>query len=189
MTLTRKKPHRSKQKKRPTRVFAKGRSARYEILDNGGIPYVVTVMPSAVHVHRKGKILLRLPYTRVLVGNRPQVTDLPQTTPHPKGSSILVQQSPHDYVYIGSQIDKIHTTEPIVAYYSPVGNSSVPYPYAVGETYTYFMLDGVKVPNALLDPTKDGYGQFYGYTVSKKTHATIEKAMSPYERTLIHKTS
>ena len=42
------------------------------------------------------------------------------------------------------------------------------------------MLDKEKVPNALLDPKKDAYGQFYGYTVSKKEEAAIEKRKTPF---------
>jgi hypothetical protein len=49
------------------------------------------------------------------------------------------------------------------------------------------MLDKEKVPNELLDLKKDAYGQFYGYTVSKKEEAAIEKKKTAFATTQIHK--
>ncbi len=149
----------------------------YKILDNGGTPYVVEITPTLCIMksnHTK-KEIYRTPYEHVFLGETGKLKD----AVYQKGSSILVQQSPTHYVYIGSEIYSFTTKEPILAYESPVGSSQVPYPYAVGEEYTYFMLDKEKVPNQLLDHTKDAYGQFYGYTVSKK-EAAIEKKKTPF---------
>ena len=148
----------------------------YKILDNGGTPYVVEITPTTVCIEdNKGKEIYETPYKKVFLGEG-RLTD----AIYRKGSSILACIKENHYVYIGSEIYSFRTTEPIVAYESPVGSSSVPYPYAVGEEYTYFMLDKEKVPNELLDHTKDAYGQFYGYTVSKKEEAAIEKKKTPF---------
>jgi hypothetical protein len=43
----------------------------------------------------------------------------------------------------------------IEKYYSPVGNSAVPYPYAVGQKYVYLMLDNEYEPVEDFDLTKE----------------------------------
>ena len=146
----------------------------YKILDNGGTPYVVEITPTTVCIEdNKGKEIYETPYKQVFLGEGRLKDAI-----YRKGSSILVCIKENHYVYIGSEIYSFRTTEPIVAYESPVGSSETPYPYAVGKEYTYFMLDKEKVPNLLLDPKKDAYGQFYGYTVSKKE--VIEKKKTPF---------
>jgi len=152
------------------------KSKTYKILDNGGTPYVVEITPTTVCIEdNKGREIYENPYQQVFLGEG-RLTD----AIYRKGSSILVQLKENHYVYIGSEIYSFRTTEPIVAYESPVGPSETPYPYAIGTEHTYFMLDKEKVPNALLDLKKDAYGQFYGYTVSKTKEAAIEKKKTPF---------
>ena len=52
-----------------------------------------------------------------------------------------VQTFTHTYVFIGDCIYRFSTSEPIEAFFSPLGNSDVPYPVAVSATRTYYMLD------------------------------------------------
>lgn len=170
------------------------KSKAYKILDNGGTPYVVEITPTTVCIednkagnkasNKAGnkKKIYETPYQHVFLGEG-RLTD----AIYRKGSSILVCIKENHYVYIGSEIYSFRTTEPIVAYESPVGSSETPYPYAIGTEYTYFMLDKEKVPNALLDLKKDAYGQFYGYTVSKKEAAMIEKKKTPFAFKTIYK--
>ena len=42
---------------------------------------------------------------------------------------------------------------------------SVPYPYAVGEKYVYFMLHNVLQPVEDFDLKKDAYMQYYGWHI------------------------
>jgi hypothetical protein len=68
-------------------------------------------------------------------------------------------------MYIG---DAVKTFEPIkddliLDYQSPIGNSDVPYPYAVGEKYTYLMIENVYIDNAALNKKEDPYKQYYGF--------------------------
>ncbi len=56
-----------------------------------------------------------------------------------KGNSILVKLDDDKYIYIGESIFKFKAKDRIINYLSPVGNSGVPYPYAVGEKYLYPM--------------------------------------------------
>lgn len=175
-----------KTKKTQKTQKTKKKSKAYKILDNGGTPYVVEITPTTVCIEdnkaSNKKKIYETPYQQVFLGEG-RLTD----AIYRKGSSILVCIKKNHYVYIGSEIYSFRTTEPIVAYESPVGSSETPYPYAIGTEYTYFMLDKEKVPNALLDLKKDAYGQFYGYTVSKKELAAIEKKKTPFTFKTIYK--
>ena len=187
-TKTAKKKTQAKQTKQTRKAQAK----TYKILDNGYVPYVVEITPTTLCIIqqnakerglaqqsiKQNTEIYRTPYQQVFLGEKTgRLTD---SSIYRKGSSILACIKENQYIYIGSEIYSFYTKEPIIAYESPVGSSSVPYPYAVGEEYTYFMLDKEKVPNELLDHTKDAYGQFYGYTVSKKEEAAIEKRKTPF---------
>lgn len=48
-----------------------------------------------------------------------------------------------------------------VSYHSPVGNSNVPYPYAVGENKTFLMLEKVGINNEHTPVTCDPYKIYY----------------------------
>lgn len=61
-------------------------------------------------------------------------------SPRFDGNSILLCLSDNQHVFIGDQIYEFTPIEPIIKYYSLVGNSSVPYPVAISKTYAYFML-------------------------------------------------
>jgi hypothetical protein len=180
----------SEQRRRQQRHNA-AKKKTYKILDNGGTPFVVEITSTTVCVERhhtqgnkrSNKEIFETPYEHVFLGGKGRLKD----AIYQKGSSILVCIKENHYVYIGSEIYSFKTTEPILFYESPIGSSETPYPYAVGDKYTYFMLDKEKVPNELLDLKKDAYGQFYGYTISKKEEAAIEKRKTPFACKTIYK--
>lgn len=58
-----------------------------------------------------------------------------------KGNSLLVRLAPHIYLYIGTEVYVFYAEDTIQEYYSPIGNSDVPYPWAVGRHNVYFMVD------------------------------------------------
>jgi hypothetical protein len=173
----------------------------YMILDNGSNAFVAKVSPSHVNIYRlkhtnqNGSVLdkkvLDMDYKKIFIGDN----DLNiKGGPAPKGmypgNSILIQTSPGKYIYAGNEIYSFGTIngEKINKYYSIVGNSHVTYPYAVGEHYTYFMLDKMVVPNELLNLKKDAYGQFYGFTVKEEDRKKkIESAKKKFVTKLIHK--
>lgn len=70
------------------------------------------------------------------------------------GNSILIKLNPHEYIYVGDGIYKFKTKDEIVKYFSPVGNSDVPYPWAKGTEFTYFMLDATYMSNSLIPDNK-----------------------------------
>lgn len=150
----------------------------YEIHSNGGRPYTVEVTPHLITVYenifdedaedenemwKQGDVILSFKYLSVFIGDN----DLEDHDYAPKGeavgNSILVRRYGGRYTYIGSNI---YTFSPqqgdrIVSYYSPVGNSDVPYPYAIGQKNAYFMLDQKSVPIEHIDDSRDGYDQYY----------------------------
>ena len=82
-----------------------------------------------------------------------------------RGNTILLQTGKDKYTYIGDGIRSFTTKDGdvIQKYYSPVGNSAVPYPYAVGQKYVYLMLDNEYEPVEEFDLTKDVYTQYYAH--------------------------
>lgn len=85
-----------------------------------------------------------------------------------KGNSFVIKLSNKKYAFIGHELYKFTTTDDIIDYASPVGNSDVPYPVAFGTENLYFMLDHAYVNRAHAPPglTKkqrlDMY-QFYSF--------------------------
>jgi len=172
----------------------------YTIIDNGSKPFVVDVYPSHVEVFRQSfndhsytrdKKVLDASYQTIFIGDN-DLKDNAYATKGKynayatkgkyKGNSILLLSRPGHYLYIGHTIYSFQTKdkEPITSYFSPVGNSEVPYPYAVGEHHTYFMLDNEMVPTEYVDVKKDGYAQFYGYIDTGKKSA-IESSKKKYK--------
>lgn len=161
----------------------------YNIHNNRSIPYVVKVS-SKIEVFCKetNTKILDTPFIKVFLGDN--LLNDPLAKKKGKGSlgnSILVKVSIHNYIYIGSEIYSFETEEEIHSYFSPIGNSDVPYPYAIGDSLTYFMLDKKTVPTELLDINKDGYSQFYGYNLPNEIKNRINKSQKKFKVKIIHK--
>ena len=56
------------------------------------------------------------------------------------GNSILLQTENNKYVFIGRQVIEFESLAPIINFVSPVGNSDVPYPYAIDEKNNCYLL-------------------------------------------------
>jgi hypothetical protein len=83
-------------------------------------------------------------------------------------------------VYIGTSIKTFvpQPSDTIVAFVSPMGNSAVPYPYAIGITHTYLLEEDVCIDNATLvrvmasaHRVLDPYEVLYGYDLTSSSHA------------------
>ena len=80
-----------------------------------------------------------------------------------EGNSILLRVGPK-YVMIGSTIYEFQSIkgDTIEKFYSDIGNSDVPYPYAIGKEYVYILLeDHVAVEKGFFDMKKPIYQQYY----------------------------
>lgn len=79
-----------------------------------------------------------------------------------EGNSILLKID-SKYLYIGSEIYQFSPVKDdvIIKYYSNIGRNDVPYPYAIGKTHIYIMLDKVAVEKSYFDMKKNIYEQYY----------------------------
>jgi hypothetical protein len=79
-----------------------------------------------------------------------------------EGNSILLRLG-SKYRYIGHEIYDFAPVKDdvIVEYYSDIGNNDVPYPYAVGKTHVYIMLDKVAVEKTYFTMSEPIYPQYY----------------------------
>lgn len=94
------------------------------------------------------------------------------------GNSVLIQTSNTSYIWIGWKIEQFTISDPIIRFFSPIGNNDVPYPYAIGSKNTYLMLENIYIPNQDLYSTDkpdekivqevDPYARYY--LASKKTN-------------------
>lgn len=85
------------------------------------------------------------------------------------GNSVLLQLrgSAQENVSIGSEIFSFKPPDEILRYVSTMGNSAVPYPYAVGKEFTYFTIEDAFLPNTLLELDEDPYGKLYSMPNTK----------------------
>lgn len=165
------------------------KNSEYYIHDNGGCPFIVSFDETTAIVKRLDnddsdiddawkQVLEYVNYKKIFVGKDIRhdgvwtlVYDSDEHTIHGErvsdvytpchGNSILINTTDNKYTYIGSEIYEFETNDNIVDYFSPIGNSDVPYPYAVGTLYTYLMLEKKYVLNSLINITHDPYRDYY----------------------------
>jgi hypothetical protein len=178
----------SKESKKVSKKYTSKPTAKpkhiYKIHENGEIPFLVydygTKVDIYKHTNNTSKKILDLKYKKIFIGdNMLKFSGYAAKTRY-KGNTILLEISPNEYVYIGNQIKAFETKldDIIKRYVSPIGNSDVPYPYAIGENFTYLMLENKYIPNEFVDLTKDVYAQYYGFdkkNISNKKIITESK--------------
>lgn len=149
----------------------------YEIHDNGGRPFRVDIQGKKVAVWRNmdtydknfktishpPKQILEFTADEIFVGKKSPKGGYDGLTPKQADGNSLLLQVGQKYVYIGSEIYEFAAVkgDTIVKYYSDIGNSDVPYPYAIGKTHIYVMLDKVAVQLDFFDLKQDIYQQYY----------------------------
>lgn len=84
------------------------------------------------------QVLAPRPYRKAFIG-----TDRKHLDTWKAGNTILLQLTSDTYMYIGESVKtfKVAPGDEIVAYKSPIGNSAVPYPYAIGKKRLYLLMD------------------------------------------------
>lgn len=161
----------------------------YEILDNRATPFLVFDYGDHVDVYNQkyneatnhheiqGRIM-QAKYINIFVGdNDLKFKEYELKKGDGRGNSILLQTGKNKYVFIGDGIRSFTTKngDVIKKYYSPVGNNEVPYPYAVGDKYVYFMHGNVLQPVEDFDLKKDAYMQYYGWHIKPEQRKNYEK--------------
>ncbi len=146
---------------------------KYDIMNNGGTSFVVFIKDK-VYIHKNNfdfkldKNIMepkpRLTYRpeKIWIGKSPKnkMTEFSGAYgPKYDGNSILLKLK-NEYIYIGSMIYSFVPLAPIKSYVSPVGNSGVPYPYAIDtKNNIYLMIEDVIMLNrtSFTDPYDDYY--------------------------------
>lgn len=81
--------------------------------------------------------------------------------PHEVGNSILVRKNTDRWIWIGERILEWKPLAPIVSFSSPVGNSDVPYPFAIDQDNNiYLLIEMAVLKNCSPIPT-DPYALYY----------------------------
>ena len=150
----------------------------YETHDNGSRPFIAEVDQAKRQLDlfratpERPLYLGLYRYKQIWLGSDPHKVG--DSKPSPKGNSILLHlqgAGRQPFLFIGHKVFEFDLCagDSPVKYVSYVGPSDVPYPYLVGKTHTYFMLDGTYVANEHLDLKKDAYGQLYSGALEGKT--------------------
>ena len=167
-----------KKKKKKNRHLRRKRII-YKIRDRGGYPFKVYDDGTKVAVYENtndnkmiSPLLFEMPYRRIFVGdNKLKIDTTCVAKGAAKGNTILLEKRDGHFVFVGPRIIEFSLKhgDNIRAFYSPLCNDSAadsattkPYPYAVGQNYTYLFDaagdDGVTcVPNETLDVRKNVY--------------------------------
>ena len=122
----------------------------YLTLNNGGEPYRV-IVPSrdegaVVIIDNESEDqteILRVVPEKVFIGKSPRNHMTRYSGGYGSefdGNSILIHVSDLDYIYVGDKIFRFTAETRIVRYVSPVGNNLVPYPYAVDENDSFYLM-------------------------------------------------
>jgi hypothetical protein len=164
---------------------AKGTKARmttYETIDNGAKPFAVCVSKSKVEVYSQkfveeydepywvhDKKVMDTPYKDIWIGDNYRNEKGYAKKGEFKGNSVIIQTAADSYTFVGNKKYSFHLgDDTIEKFCSPLGNSSVPYPYIIGKNRSYFMLNRQSVDNELLKGVDDMYWAFYNLDKGEK---------------------
>ena len=162
----------------------------YEIHDNMNRPFIVQDLGGKVDVYQQKynrddnefeieKKLFTIAYKKIFIGDNTLEQEGYAPKGEYKGNSILLQLTKNKYMSIGWKIETftVPDGDEILRYYSPIGNSDVPYPYAIGKKYTYLMIENVYLPNEVLE-MHDVYAHYYGHLSSQGATSIKKDAKS-----------
>ena len=163
----------------------------YITLDNGGQPFLVRIEDNTVCIYNyeNAKFVKKIKLNKEN-GDKVFIAkgyhyNLDNYHREDDGNSILVRKG-RTYTFIGHEIYKFKPLDKIIEYYSPIGNSAVPYPVAIGTKYVYFMVDHTYVPIEYFDFVSeeemvDSYTPYYRglerYAVKMKDFKMIHKRL------------
>jgi hypothetical protein len=176
------------------------------VVDNGGIPFRVHLSSAGSGAATISALVPgsgpasyaewgTVPYTRARIGLCP--TEQSQSPSGGArawwhgGNSLLLHTSdgaPGPLVYIGTSIRSFapRPNDTIVAFVSPMGNSAVPYPYAIGRTHTYLVEEAACIDNATLvrvmasaPRALDPYEVLYGYDLTRSLRDEADQGEAP----------
>jgi hypothetical protein len=158
------------------KLIDKPKYKKYYIHDNGSTNFLVEDYDNKVIIYKItkdydnntieiNKKIKEIKYQEIYFGKVPSKMLKDSNYSYEKGNTILLMIDKGKYIFIGQCIYSFETKdkEKIIKFVSPIGNSDVPYPYAIGENNTYLLLENIYIDNSLLDLNEDIYQQYYQY--------------------------
>lgn len=153
---------------------------RYNIWFNGGTPFQVVVTPSKITIYKPSNLKTKKGFM-IETGDDDYTHKVLEFSKYKKvfipvesaiGNTILIEIANNTYIYVGNNILKFTTSEPILYYRSPIGHSGVPYPFAVSKNITYLMFDEeIQMSNKLLR-NEDPYDTYYKLNTKQRFNLT-----------------
>jgi len=151
----------------------------YITLDNGGQAFKVRISGNEViasvygeHPTLRGKEVFRSTAERIFAGDPPRKEWRGSYYTWKDGTSLILHMGGDKYVFIGEWIYEWNAMkgDTIRYFYTPVGNSGVPYPFAVGDHYIYLLTaDKVVLDRNMVDLTKqEPYRVFWELSKQKQ---------------------
>ena len=165
------------------------RPERYEILDNGGTPFIAFVDRNqkrviVKHYDRGNSTSLFYYYEEIFLGEKLNLL----AAVHYDGSSILLKTGKNKYILISRTIIEFTTEDEIVTFASPI-SGTVTYPYAIGKKNTYDLVnmvykDNKDVDKAILRLEEDAAHNLYNPegVVLKLSFKTLHKGWHQQQR-------
>ena len=174
-------------------MFKKLHDCKYYLThDNGSRPFCVYVdeMHSEVHIYKSSNSnddrddyaihIGTYKFLQIFIGLSPlnPMTEFSRGHgPNFDGNSILLKLDNLKYMFIGEKIYTFTTLNNITIFESPVGNSDVPYPYAIDSEENYYFLIGDIHDSGILkidDISKRNYPYSYFYYMLGKNFMITE---------------
>ena len=157
-------------------------SRLYKTHDNGGRPFTVKIQGNRITVTQECRDCRNCTFNvvanKIFVGKSPlnPMTEFSGGYgPAFDGNSFLLQFDGDRYVYVGDSVFGFIAQDEIIEFVSPVGNSDVPYPYAVDRQGTvYLLIEGVKLSAGTFVAQEDPYNHYYDASLM-----TVDEGMIP----------
>lgn len=126
------------------------------------------------------KVLSVKKYKNIFLG-RYKGRHYPNTDKSNLGNSVLIHQEKNNYIFIGRGIFTFKAQDQIFSFYSPLGNSDVPYPWAKGHQFTYLMEEAVYIENRFLKKSDDPYLYYYKLTDLERSEVKKKNSFKFYK--------
>ena len=132
----------------------------YEIHHNHARPYRVAVHGNTVTAYGNN-ISHDWECRRVMLGASEETVEWADWTgPECLGNTILLEIADRRYILISDRIYQFSTEDWINYFASPIGNNDVPYPYAIGDIYSYILTDMKRAITADLPEASTPYKEY-----------------------------
>jgi hypothetical protein len=128
----------------------------------------VVIDTHTIHIFKEKKRIHTIKHFLRYWVNRPRyLFPHPQKRAPPKDTAILIETGKETYVLVdGAHISQFKTNAPVIAFDAPLGNSSMPYAYALTADRAYLLLESKWIPwpmPFIPADNPDPYEPYYAY--------------------------